>query len=276
MKKMLYRLAAFFCLLLVCASALATTSEDAPAWLQQAAAASAPAYAKDVPAVVLQDERQVSINPDGHIVRTTTFAIRILTHEGRALATALEAYETDTGKVRELHAWLIRPNGQVKRYGKDETFDIAADDNDVYNESRVKFSSAKDDADAGAVFGYQAVTEERALFPQDEWAFQEKLPGVNACLPVLASRYVLSLPTDWSASAVTFNHDKVEPTVNGSTYTWELHNLAPIEPDIASLKCAPWLRASPSATHRRKARRPRPSARATSPTGRTCRAGTRS
>ena len=209
-------------------------------------------------------------------MRTTTFAIRILTHEGRALATALEAYETDTGKVRELHAWLIRPNGQVKRYGKDETFDIAADDNDVYNESRVKFISAKDDADAGAVFGYQAVTEERALFPQDEWAFQEKLPGVNACLPVLASRYVLSLPTDWSASAVTFNHDKVEPTVNGSTYTWELHNLAPIEPEIASLKCAPWLRASPSATHRRKARRPRPSARATSPTGRTCRAGTRS
>jgi Domain of Unknown Function with PDB structure (DUF3857)/Transglutaminase-like superfamily len=233
---MLSRTIAFCCLLLAlaCTPALAATNDDAPAWLQQAAAANAPLYPKDVPAVVLQNEQQVAISADGRIIRTTTFAMRILTHEGRVLATALEGYETDTGKVRELHAWLIRPNGQVKRYGKDETVDVAVDDNDVYNEARVKIISARADADAGAVFGYQAVTEERALFPQDEWNFQEKLPGLNACLPVLVSRYVLSLPSDWSASAITFNHDKLEPTVSGSTYTWELQNLGPIEPEIAS------------------------------------------
>ncbi len=225
---MFYRTLSLVCLLLAlsCAPALAA-GDDAPPWLQQAAASVAPAYAKDVPAVVLLNEQQVTINPDGRMVKTTTYAIRILTREGRYFAEAREGYETDTGKVRELRAWLIRPGGQIKRYGKDETVDLAGDINDVYNESRYKFISAKDEADAGAVFGYQSVTEERALFPQEKWEFQNRLPA-------LISRYALSLPTGWSASTVTFNHAKVEPTIAGSTYTWELRELAPIEPEVAS------------------------------------------
>src|SRR5947208_1306157 len=83
---------------------------------------------------------------------------------------------------------------------------------------------AKDVADAGAVFGYQAITEERALFPHDEWSFQKELAEVKeaACLPALVSRYTLSLPAGWTATAVTFNHVKIDPAVTGSTYTWEL------------------------------------------------------
>jgi hypothetical protein len=48
------------------------------------------------------------------------------------------------------------------------------------------------------------------------------------------SRYTLTLPAGWSATGVTFNHAKVEPVVNGTSYTWELRNLAPIEPEVAS------------------------------------------
>ncbi|HYX41820.1 MAG TPA: DUF3857 domain-containing protein, partial [Pyrinomonadaceae bacterium] len=133
----------------MCGPAFAA-GDDVPAWLQQAAAASAPTYAQDVPGVVLQDEEQVTISPDGHIVRTTTFAVRILTREGRALAIAYKPYATDTGKVRELRAWLIHPGGQFKRYGKDETVDTVADINDVYDESRIKVIDAHEDAEAGA------------------------------------------------------------------------------------------------------------------------------
>jgi hypothetical protein len=219
--------------LLCCAPAFAAASaiagDEAPAWLTQAAAASAPPYAKDVPGVVLLNEQQVSIGNDGKIVTTTTYAVRILTREGRGLAHATESYETDTGKIRELKAWLIRPTGQVKKYGKDETVDFAADVNDVYNESRAKSISARDDADAGAVFGYQSVSEERAVFPQTGWAFQSRLP-------TLLSRYTLSLPAGWNATSVTFNHAKIDPSVSGSTYIWELQNLPPIEPEVASPK----------------------------------------
>ena len=218
----------FALVLLFCAPAYAAAvGDEAPAWLTQVAGAAAPPYAKDVPAVVLLNEQQVTIGNDGKIVTTTTYAVRILTREGRGLAHAAESYETDTGKIRELKAWLIRPSGQVKKYDKDETVDVAADANDVYNESRAKLISARDDADAGAIFGYQAVSEERAVFPQTGWAFQSRLP-------TLVSRYALTLPANWSATSVTFNHAKIEPAVSGSTYTWELKNLPPIEPEVAS------------------------------------------
>ncbi|HEY1403549.1 MAG TPA: DUF3857 domain-containing protein, partial [Pyrinomonadaceae bacterium] len=214
-------------LLLCCAPAFAAAGDDTPAWLTQAAGASAPPYAKDVPAVILHDEGQTTIGEDGKIVSVTTFAVRILTRPGRAYAQAGAGYATDTGKVREMRAWLIRPGGQTKRYGKDETLDLAGDLNDVYNQYRTRKIDATGDADAGMVFGYQIITEERALFPHTVWSFQERLP-------VLMSRYTLALPTGWSAKGIMFNHGKVEPAVNGTTYTWELRNLAPIEPEIAS------------------------------------------
>ncbi|HEY0319855.1 MAG TPA: DUF3857 domain-containing protein [Pyrinomonadaceae bacterium] len=215
-------------LLTTAAPALAAGGDDVPQWLQQAAASQAPSYEKDVPAVVLQDEQVVTIGEDGRITTTTTYAVRVLVREGRAFAQATEFYETDSGKVKELRAWLIRSGGVVKKFGKDEIIDQAADLNDVYNEARVKIIDASDFADVGSVFGYQVVTESRAFFNQDVWAFQSRLP-------TLVSRYTVNLPAGWRASSVTFNHSrKVEPTVQGSTYVWELNNLPPINPEPLS------------------------------------------
>ncbi|MBC7932534.1 MAG: DUF3857 domain-containing protein, partial [Rubrivivax sp.] len=210
-------------------SALAAVAgDDVPAWLRQAAASSAPTYEKDVPAVVLHDESIVTIGDDGRITTVNTFAVRVLTREGRAYADAVEHYDADSGgKVREMRAWLVRPDGSIKKYGKDETLDLATDLEQVYNETRKRVISAEDDADVGAVFGYQAVTEERPFFPQNVWAFQSRLP-------TLVSRFTMTLPAGWRASSVTFNAAKVEPTVTGSSYTWEMRNLQPIAPEVAS------------------------------------------
>lgn len=218
---MSHRLVGFFLLILLTA-ANAFAGEEAPPWLQQAAAQKAPAYDKTVPAVVLLDESVMTIGDDGRITTTSTYAVRILQREGRDEAIARESYMTDTGKVREMKAWLIRPNGEVKRYGKEQTMDVASANNDVYDESRYKVINASSDADAGAVFGYQTVTESRSFFSQSLWYFQQNLP-------VLQSRVQLTLPAGWTASSVTFNHAKIDPTSAGSTYTWELRNLPFIE-----------------------------------------------
>ena len=229
---MFYRIAARCSLVLALAALAAAPSfarggDELPAWLQQAAAATAPAYDKEVPAVVLHREAQMTVGTDGRLTTVKTYAVRVLTREGRHYAMAAAHYSTDTGKVRELRAWLVRPGGQVKKYGKDETLDVASIDNDVYNESRMRAVVAGEDAEVGAVFGYQSVTEERALFPQDEWAFQDRLP-------TLLSRYTITVPQGWAASGVTFNAGKVAPVASGSSYTWEMRNLAPINPEAAS------------------------------------------
>ncbi len=201
--------------------------DDAPAWLRQAASATPPAYQKDVPGVVLLDDNRLAVDEDGKVTKTIFYAVKILTREGRGLAKASEVYETDKGKIKELRAWLIYPSGSVKKFGKDETADLAYVDNDVYNEARVRLISGSNEAEPGAVFGYEAVVEARDFFNQFEWQFQGRLP-------VVISRYNLSLPNGWRADSLTFNHAKVEPTVSGSAWTWELKNLAPIEPEPSS------------------------------------------
>src|SRR5215213_7007491 len=199
----------------------ATPGDETPQWVQQAATVKVPTYDKDVPAVVLVDESTVTVGADGRTNETYNYAVRILRREGRDYAVGNVGYIPDIGKVKEFRAWLVRPGSETKRYGKDDTADVAGDLNDVYNEYRVRKISAGNDAVDGAVFAYSYTLEDRSVFSQANWFFQSSLPVIN-------SRYNLTLPDGWRADGVTFNHPKIEPKINGATYSWELSNLAPI------------------------------------------------
>jgi len=132
-----------------------------------------------------------------------------------------------------MEAWLIGPGGAVTSYGKKSIIDRISDPDDIYDEGRLKIIDASRDADVGAVFGYTTTTEDRPLFYQDRWSFQEDLP-------TLFSKFTLSLPNGWTANSVTFNRANVQPQVSGSTYTWELRDLQeipdePLSPSFVNL-----------------------------------------
>lgn len=220
--------------------------DDVPTWFAQLRTATVPTYEKNVKAVVLQRDNAVTVGSDGKTVTTITYAVRILTREGRREAISVQPYLMSSSKIRDYKGWLIRADGTTKSYGKDQIVDAIADPDDIYNEYRVKVIDASDEADAGAIFGYQVTTEDAPLFDQDIYFFQDDLPA-------LQSRYTLNLPTGWKADGITFNHQKIEPAVNGSSYIWELRNLSPIsyEPESPSIKnIAPHLAInySPAAT----------------------------
>ncbi len=214
-----------FLTILLFTSAFADGS--APNWLKQAAAVQTPTYAKDVPGVVLHESQEVTLDSDGRLVTTENYAVKILLREGRNLATAHAFYLSSFSKVRDISGWIIRPDGSIKEYDKKSVLDIIADQDDVYNEGRVKIIDASDDVDTGFIFGYTVVTEDKPLFYQDNWSFQERLP-------VMLSRYSLNLPSGWKASSITFNHAEVKPQISGTNYIWEVHNLAPIPPEPMS------------------------------------------
>ena len=208
-------------ILLIAVPAIAAPGDETPQWVQQAVAIKVPTYDKDVPAVTLVDESMTTIGSDGRMNEVYNYAVRILQREGREYAVGHVGYIPDVGKIKDFKAWLIRPGAEAKRYGKDDTVDIAGDLNDVYNEYRVRQISATRDADAGSVFAFTYTREDRSVFSQADWAFQSSLP-------VISSRYNLTLPEGWRAEGVTFNYPKVEPKVNGTSYSWELSNLPPI------------------------------------------------
>lgn len=221
------------CLAVVLTGVTARAGDDLREWLKRAAAAPTPGYEKDVPAVVLLDESKISIDENGRVVTTNYFAMKILTRKGCEEAVATEIYNTDSGKVRDMRAWVIRPSGEVKKYGKNDAIDAAVVDNDIYNEARKMIISARDEVEPGAIFGYEATTEDQTVFTQFDWNFQNSLP-------CLLSRLTLTLPKDCRADSVTFNHPKIAPTVSGSTYSWEMRDLPfikdePLSPPVTNL-----------------------------------------
>ena len=207
--------------------ACACFADDTPPWLKEAAAIPTPDYAKKASAVVLLDEEALTVEEGGRFTVVSHYAARILTSQGKSAASASKVYITTSGKVRDLRAWLLLPDGTVKRYGKDKVVDIALVNNDVYNEVRSKVISAAGGAVPGAVFGCESIAEERAMFLQAEWAFRSRHP-------VVASRYTVTLPAGWRVEEAMFSHPKLTAAVNGSNSTWELR-------DLHDLKTAPRL-----------------------------------
>lgn len=214
-------------ILLALAVSIVAFADEPPAWLKQASTTSLPTYGKDIHSVVLHDEIRKTIEEGGKIKTVSWHAVKIITREGRSEARASEDYNTGSSKVKEMRAWLIRPSGEVKSYGKKEIVDLAWTDNDVYNDSRLKVLSAADDAEPGSVFGYEIVTEEQQIFSQFLHFFQKHHP-------VLLSRVTVGLPQGWRAEALTFNHAKLDPQVSGNSYTWEMRNLQPVELEPSS------------------------------------------
>jgi hypothetical protein len=206
---------------------VSAAGDGVPNWFKQAASASVPSYEKDVPAVVLHDEQQASLGSDGKLVTTENYAVKLLTREGKNFAIARAFYLVSSGKVRDIEGWLIRPDGTTRTYDKKTILDVIADQDDVYNEGRIKVIDASGDADVGYVFGYTVVSEDAPLFYQDVWSFQGRLPTI-------VSRYSLNLPTGWKASSVTFNAAEIKPQISGTSYTWEMRNLQPIAPEPMS------------------------------------------
>lgn len=207
--------------------ALPAGADEAPSWLRELATAKLPNYPKKVPAAVLLNEKRVSVDESGRITTTTRYAVRILSREGRDHAIAHELYQTDGGKVKNLEAWMVSPAGEVKKFGKNETADIALVDDDIYNETRVRVINGRDRADPGATFGFEGQTEERTVFTQFDWSFQDELP-------VKLSRFELTLPAGWRAEGITFNHSPITPAISGTTYAWPLRDLEPVEQEEAA------------------------------------------
>ena len=202
-------------------------ADEPPSWLRQAASLSLPSYDKETKAVTLLDETKVTVGDDGKVTTYTMHAVKVLNREGREEARARAVYNTDSEKVKEIKAWLIRPSGQVVKYGKDQIMDLAANDNDVYNEVRIRLISGKDEAEPGAVFGYEVLVESKDIFSQFDCEFGNDHP-------VLASSISVTVPNGWRASGVVFNHPTIEPVISGSTFTWQTRNLEAIKYEQAS------------------------------------------
>ena len=191
--------------------------KEAPAWVSEIATRPAPAYPGRVPAVVLFEEKRVTVDSSGMMNIANRRAVKILTHEGKSEAAVVESYEKGGRQVKDLHAWLVAPGGFVKTFEKSSVEDLGAYSDDLYNDFRLRRIKA-DNPEIGSVFVYDSEVQEKATEAQDSFAFQDDLPSVEF-------RYSITVPAGWTISGKVLNYGSVQPVVDGNTSTWVLKGL---------------------------------------------------
>ena len=211
-------------------------AEDLPPWLKSLTTLSVPSYPAKVNSVVLFNEESTSALDSGRLSTTTRTAIKLLNRQGGDIL-FFDEYDSETGKVRDFKGWMISPSGKVKKFDKGEIVDVACVDNDVYNECRRRAVSGRNDAEAGAVFAYESVIEYESFSNQIRFRFQDSPP-------VLQSKLTISVPPGWEVKSQSFNGAPSDATHSGSSYSWRMENLAPLELETASpsvLSLVPWV-----------------------------------
>lgn len=209
---------AFAAIALVVWPALAKPKEKvAPSWVTEIATRPLPAYPGRVPAAVLFAEERVTVDSLGMMDIVNRRALKILTHDGKSEAKVMEGYEKSGRQIKDLHAWLVAPDGSVKTFDKGSVEDLGAYSDDLYNDFRLRRIKAEN-PEIGSVFVYESEVQERATEAQDRFAFQDDLP-------CLESRYTITAPAGWTISGRVLNHEPVQPIIDGNTATWVLKGL---------------------------------------------------
>jgi transglutaminase-like putative cysteine protease len=213
-------------------SAVLCAAADLPEWVRQAAAQTVPTYSPKVSSIALLHEESVTMDLDGHRTTRERGVIKVLQRSTAALR-AYRPYDTRSGRIRDFRGWLLSPSGAVAPLGKDAIADVALSSDNTYDEGRARVMTPGSGLPPGSVFAYEVTEEEKSVFTQDEYEFQNSMPA-------LLSRFSITPPAGWEVRGAILNHAAVEPTVANGAYTWELRDLPWIEderysPDIRSL-----------------------------------------
>ncbi|MBC7927604.1 MAG: DUF3857 domain-containing protein [Bryobacteraceae bacterium] len=192
--------------------------DAAPGWVREATAQSVPSYPAKVTKVLLLQEESLTVSPDGRRTIRERGAIKFLARD-RGSVSAYRSYNIKNGRIREFQAWLLTPDGKETNLGgKDKVLDVALSANYTYDEARSKYLECPRDPPPGSTFAWEIVEEEKTIFTQYTYIFQNREP-------VLTSRFVLTTPPGWESKGVVLNGVKIDPQVSGTTTTWEMRNL---------------------------------------------------
>lgn len=208
------------CAFMVALAGPVFAADEVPDWARQAAASTVPSYPAKVENVTLLREETVTIDAEGHHLMRERGVVKVIQPGGEKIE-AVRYYDAKTGRISNFQGWMIPPSGKPAAYAKNRILDVAASRDNVYDEYRAKVLECGCPA-PGSVFAWEVTEEEKTIFTQDSFGFQSRDP-------VLLARYTVTLPAAWEARGIVFNHEKIEPTVSGTTYTWEARNLPWIE-----------------------------------------------
>jgi Domain of Unknown Function with PDB structure (DUF3857)/Transglutaminase-like superfamily len=210
---------------------VALAANPFPDWVVQAAAAKLPPYPANIGAVVLFDDRLVTVAPDGRATERQRRVLKILRPRGREYAQIVASYSKDE-KLDFFHAWSIGPDGHQYTVKDQEVHDEALGEWGIlYDDLRAR-TVTPPGADPGGIIAYEVERHVATYGAQEEtWDFQRDIPGAHSIFEV-------DLPPNWNHYAAWLHHASVSPTeVAPNHWRWELNDIPAI--DLSDVPMAP-------------------------------------
>ncbi|HEX3472655.1 MAG TPA: DUF3857 domain-containing protein [Silvibacterium sp.] len=208
-----------FGVVVVCGAARAST--PFPDWVTQVSSAALPDHSKDAKAIVLLEDRLITVQPDGRAVERRRDVVKILRPQGREYAKPMAWFSKDE-KLLSFHVWSIGSDGHQYTMKDTEYQEIGAEGGGLlYADERAKIASPPG-ADPGGVVACEFERQIRPYMSEETWGFQRTIPIVH-------SVFEIDLPPGWSHLAVWFKHDSIQPTeVTPGHFRWEATNIPEI------------------------------------------------
>ena len=205
-------------LALILAAAAANPAEARPPnWLRAIEQRSLPEYPAETNAVVLLDEARTVVRKSGEIRSYYRIAYKILNPEGTALAWIRLPFDEET-KISNLKAWNLKEGGIVHEVTNKEAGETQLFGNVLFEDTKSMLLLIPQ-VEVGNIIGYEYERRHRPYILQDFWYFQQRYP-------VLQSRFLLEIPSDWTFHHQMLNHPDVPPRETGKNrWAWELDNL---------------------------------------------------
>jgi hypothetical protein len=202
------------------APVMAHAGSAAPEWLRSLAQQPQKKYADDVNAVVLRDDREVTVRDAGDIVTHRRIAFRILRPEGKEYAEFGLHFDKET-KVNSFHGWSMTTKGEEYEAKEKDAVESSLTSYEIFSDVKYKIMMLPG-ADIGTVVGFEYEQKDRPFLFQDFWQFQREIP-------VERSSYSLYLPAGWEYRANWMNHGEQSPVEQNGVYAWEVRDVARIE-----------------------------------------------
>lgn len=223
--------------LLVCASLVLLAAvplagaADAPQWMHAAASAQLPAHDEKTDAVLLYEERDVTVQSADKIKIQVREAYKILRPSGREYGIAWVAFHNGQ-KINKFHGWCIPAQGKDYEVKDKDAVEVGVpkvEGSEMITDTRAKLLRLPA-PDPGNVVGYEYEEEDQPMVLQDVWGFQREIP-------VRETHFSLQLPAGWAYKSYWLNHPELKPSEAGGQLQWSLNDISAIrrEPEMPPL-----------------------------------------
>ena len=211
---------AAFLLAFIASLASAPARADVPSWLTAVAHDTYPGVPAETNAVVLYDEQETTVQPNGDIETLYRRAYLILRPDGRAYSHVAVPFDNET-KITWMKAWCLPKDGKPYELKEKDAVEVG-DFESFYSDDRSKVLDIPA-ATPGNVIGYEYRQKKRPFFLQENWWIQESIP-------VLRSRFTLNLPAGWEFSTKWIHYSEQKPTSQSATQVvWAVDHIPGIK-----------------------------------------------